>query len=192
MKNFIRTIGIILIIALTVNYCFNGGFHRFGSDIYKVKNLIISEIERVFTFGSYLDIDWVEELDDVRFIFKSLIYKSEKLDRASHPIVTYIRGYGDCDDFARLGADLLEGIGYRSYIIFLYYRKEGHAMCVAFKDDKFVIVNNYTIHEYDTKSLDLETVLGLVIANYGGSKYRYYDIRDSKLNLISFSENPRR
>jgi hypothetical protein len=71
---------------------------------------------------------WIEE--KIHYIEDGL------LDFPQKPLLTFTLRAGDCEDFARLAADLLVGIGIECKIIDMYFLDErrigGHSVC-AFK-----------------------------------------------------------
>ncbi|MCK4328342.1 hypothetical protein KAX02_00710 [candidate division WOR-3 bacterium] len=105
----------------------------------------------------------IKELNTITKLHKYILdykYVSDKKDYWQTPIETYIRGKGDCEDFARFTIDVLIRIQNRKNVRFICYCgyslsggkmiKSGHAVTVFPYNEKYsVFSNNYLLHQYN-------------------------------------------
>lgn len=63
-------------------------------------------------------------------------------DYMQNPVDTYLRGGGDCEDYAALAADWLAHHQYETKIIFFYGSGKGHAVCAVKENDMWSYLGN--------------------------------------------------
>jgi len=87
-------------------------------------------------------------------------YVSDKKDYWQTPVETFIRGKGDCEDFARFTTDVLVRIQNRENVRFIVYEgyyisngkklRKGHAVTVFPYHERYSIFsNNELLHQYN-------------------------------------------
>ena len=90
--------------------------------------------------------DRVEYRSDVAGVFVNHrgIKRRVTDDYCQTPLDTYLRGYGDCEDFAVFAASLLNRFGYQAKLYAFYKRNdnEGHAVCVVKEGSRFSVISN--------------------------------------------------
>lgn len=69
---------------------------------------------------------------------------TQKYDYMQAPIDTYLRGLGDCEDYAALASDWLASHGYETMIIQFDYedKDDGHAVCAVKEGGKWSYLGN--------------------------------------------------
>ena len=99
----------------------------------------------------------IKELNTIAKLHKFILsyeYVSDKKDYWQTPVETFIRGKGDCEDFARFTIDVLvriQGIENARFVVYCGKRLlEGHAVTVFPYNEKYsMFSNNDLLHQYN-------------------------------------------
>ena len=67
-----------------------------------------------------------------RYLLSNISYRSDQsaLDENRPAVQTISLGYGDCEDFSILAAELLEGLGYAPELYLVVDQNNAHCICV--------------------------------------------------------------
>ena len=86
---------------------------------------------------------------------------------------TFVRGHGDCEDYARFAQVMLEKNGYKTYILGIETEDYGHAVCLVRESGGWGVVD---LDKYEGGFTTIKELLG---KRYPGWKRSYVLEQDS-------------
>ncbi len=98
-------------------------------------------------------------------------------DYMMHPIDTYLRGGGECEEYAALAVDWLKAHGYRAYIVGVWtvYQNQktiGHAFCAVKEKDSWSYLGN------DAYKTGFMSINDMVKKKFGEQSYYFFFIHN--------------
>ena len=120
-------------------------------------------------------------VDKLATYIKKIKYISDKKDYWQTPVETFIRGKGDCEDFARLALDILVHIQKRKNVRFIIYigteKGQCHAVCVFPYYGKYNVFSNDKYYTHKDNYIDVGHIFY--------PKLKYMEVRNSEGKVIS-------
>ena len=90
---------------------------------------------------------------DIAVWFKAegFTYQADEVQSIKSPEDTFRNRGGDCEDFAILVGDILDTIGYKNYLVAIYWDEDdvehGHAICIVEENGRWNFFSNTKYYE---------------------------------------------
>lgn len=162
----------------------------------------LSRLYSKFKFQLQKIMGWTaseKEMDDLINMFKeqtpndinefiriNFEYTPDVIDYSKHYLSFLYDECGDCDDFANLSINILIKLGYDCYLVSAFINEtEGHAMCIAKKDEKIYGFGNWKLMNFN--SFDFKDVAKDICFKHDPTKELFRAIKfDKDWNIIDF------
>lgn len=123
----------------------------------------------------------IKSVDNIIEYLATIEYRTDTIDYANMPIITHKLKYGDCDDYARLSQYVLNFYGYDAYLLYMWNKKPGHAICIFENKDEVGVVDINNMITMTKRNKGLKKLIDYCLRAYG---YDIYVLRDINYNIV--------